>query len=152
MPRPVINRLTAAASTSMTSQQRTAAPTERMLLDKRSARYRELLARLDASATLSPVEIKGIADDLRREFEKKWANVPIGIVSRCHLGIPFEVHTLSLDGSIIEHYRTGEALPRGLDRARDLARTDVYLAIEVYQDRLACVRPDGSTVVLGSGS
>ena len=30
---------------------------------------------------------------------------------------PYEVHTLDLTGGIIEHYKTGETLPDGLEKA-----------------------------------
>ena len=150
VPRPLINQRTTVGSTYPAGNRHTTTPNARMLQGRRSTRYVETLGRLDASANLSPLEVQDIIEQIRREFAEKWTSTPIGIVSRCHLGDPFEVHTLGFDGSIIEHYRVGEVLPGGLDRARDLARSDVYLAIEVYPDRLACVRADGSTVLLGS--
>jgi hypothetical protein len=94
------------------------------------------------------VEIDEFVDGVRHEFAEKYHTIPAGIVAECFLGEPFEVHTLALDGSIIEHYRRGQALPAALERARALAGSPAYLAVEVYPDRLVCVRADGSVVLL----
>ena len=45
----------------------------------------------------------------------------MGIVSRCYLGDPYEVHTLDISGNIIEHYKQGEPLPEYMEKARGLA-------------------------------
>ena len=120
-----------------------------VLTTARSERYRAAVRRLDASATLSPVELQEVVEELRREFEEKWAALPLGLVAHCYLGPPFEAHTLTVDHQIIEHYKSGQALPGPLEAARSLARTEHYLTIEVYGDRLVCVRPDGSVVTVG---
>jgi hypothetical protein len=115
----------------------------------RSARYRAAIGRLDASATLLPIDLDEIVDGLHREFAETWSAVPLGFVAHCYLGPPFEAHTLTVDGAIIEHYRSGQALPGPLEQARALARTEHYLVIEVYLDKLVAVRADGSVVTLG---
>ena len=120
----------------------------KVLTQPRSRRYATALGALDASATLTPVETAALIDDIHREFNDTWAAVPLGLVSCCFLGPPFEVHTLDPGGAIIEHYAVGRALPSGLERARQLARADTYLAIEVYPDRMVCVRADGSVITL----
>ncbi|WP_188135101.1 hypothetical protein [Lentzea indica] len=120
----------------------------KVLAERRSARYLRSLQGLDASGKVGTVDVSELVDAVHREFADKFCATPLGIVSRCYLGAPYEVHTLAMDGSIISHYRTGEPLPHGMDRARSLAESDHYLAIEVYPDRLVCVRPDGSTVLL----
>ncbi|MFC4334517.1 hypothetical protein [Salininema proteolyticum] len=73
--------------------------------------------------------------------------VPIGIIAHCHLGEDFQVHTITpaLD-DIIAHYRRGEPLPDGLERARAWTRTASYLAVEVYEDGVLCIRPDGTVI------
>jgi len=115
---------------------------------RRSENYLRAVRALDASGSLSAVEIDEFVDGVRREFAEKYHTIPFGIVAECFLGEPFEVHTLALDGSIIEHYRRGQALPGALERARALAVSPAYLAVEVYPDRLVCVRADGSVVLL----
>jgi hypothetical protein len=58
--------------------------------------------------------------------------------------VPFEVHTFTDSHEIIEHYKTGQSLPAELERARTAARSERYLCIEVYADRLVAILPDGS--------
>ncbi|WP_447007207.1 hypothetical protein ACRAKI_12355 [Saccharothrix isguenensis] len=128
---------------------RTTNRTERISqAQKRSNRYLDAVRALDSGGRLGTAEVRDLVDGIRREFEAQYCSTPIGIVGRCYLGDPFEVHTLALDGAIIEHYRTGVAVPGGLERARPLAISPVYLAIEVYTDRMVCVRADGTTAVL----
>lgn len=122
----------------------------KVLSERRSARYLRSLQALDGSGKLSTADVDELVGSVHKEFAEKFCTTPLGIVSRCYLGAPYEVHTLALDGSIISHYRAGEPLPHGMDRARSLAESERYLAIEVYPDRLMCVRPDGSTVLLES--
>ena len=110
----------------------------------RSSRYRTAVGRLDASATLTPAQLREVIDDIHREFAERWSAIPLGFVGHCYLGPPYEAHTLTVDGQIIEHYVAGQALPGRLEQARALARTEHYLVIEVYPDQLVCVRADGS--------
>ena len=115
----------------------------------RSRRYLDSFARLDAGTTLTPAELSQIVDDIRREFTERWAALPLGLVSKCYLGHPFEVHTLAPDGDILQHFRLGEQLPGPLEGARTHSLSGLYLAVEVYVNRFVCIRPDGSTVTLG---
>ncbi len=147
MPRPLIKKDT--ATVLPIGQARTASRTSstRIHTGPRSQRYLAALARLDVSGNLGQVEIEKLIDDIHREFADKYCALPIGIVSKCYLGDPFEVHTLATDRSIIEHYRSGQPLPGPLEGARGLAATAAYLAIEVYPNRMVCVREDGSTIL-----
>jgi hypothetical protein len=124
----------------------------RLHTGRRSGNYLRALRALDGSGSLGTVDTEKFVDDIRREFHDRYTAEPLGIVGKCYLGEPFEVHTLTLDGSIIDHYRRGQDLPGGMERARTLAGSGTYLAIEVYADRLMCLHPDGTVVALGSGS
>lgn len=75
-------------------------------------------------------------------------HLPLGIVARCYLGPPYEVHTLERDGSIIRHFKTFEALPALLERARALALYPGYAFIEVYADKLIVVAGNGDTSIV----
>jgi hypothetical protein len=127
-------------------------PGVRVLADRRSDRYLRALGAFDGSGQVSAADVEELAEAAHREFADKFCSTPLGIIGKCYLGAPYEVHTLAMDRSIIEHYRSGEALPHGMDKARALAESDRYLAVEVYTDRLVCVLPDGSVVLLESDS
>jgi len=151
MPRPLINN-TAAASQGFAAPRAKAATAgrRRVLTSRRSQDYQHALRAMDSSGHVATADLAKIVDDVRREFDETNSASPFGIVARCYLGAPYEVHTLALDGSIIDHYEVGKALPGGLERARSLAVSVAYAAIEVYPDRLVCVRVDGSVVALES--
>jgi hypothetical protein len=146
VPQPMIGpQQRASLSTASRHRATSASVGGTVLSTPRSPRYIRALRKLDTSMQLTPAALTEVVDDIKREFEEKWAAEPIGIVSRCHLGAPYEVHTLTTTGEIIEHYRVGQALPGALERARELARTDNFLCVEVYGDRLVAILPDGST-------
>jgi hypothetical protein len=126
-----------------------AAQPGKLLTTPRSARYLAAIGKLDSSTTMTQVELQDVIDAIHREFADKWSAVPEGFVGHCYLGPPYEAHTLTIDGQIIEHYQSGQPLPGPLEEARSLARTEHYLVIEVYTDRLVCVRTDGSVVTMG---
>lgn len=153
MPQPMINRRTTSAAPTLRPGRvnRSAGGGTRFLTTPRSRRYLEALAGLDPSATVARVDVDDVVARIHKEFDEAWASVPLGIVSRCYLGVPYEVHTLTLDGSILAHYKTGEALPGPLERARSLACAEAYLAIEVYPDRMIFIRTDGTVTVSGGG-
>ena len=149
MPRPLIGQEQQSVRLQPSPLSSTSAAGGRLLTAPRSSRYLAAVRRLDASATLTPVELNEVIDAIHREFAEKWAAVPLGFVGHCYLGPPYEAHTLTIDHQIIEHYERGQALPGPLEAARNLARTEHYLAIEVYPDKLVCVRADGSVVTVG---
>ncbi|MGW3992437.1 hypothetical protein [Amycolatopsis sp. NPDC004772] len=144
----MITRQNGILSRSQRATNSTSASGGRLKSGRRSENYLRAVRALDASGSLSAVETDEFVDGVRREFAEKYHTIPFGIVAECFLGEPFEVHTLALDGSIVEHYRRGQALPAALERARALAVSPAYLAVEVYPDRLVCVRADGSVVLL----
>jgi hypothetical protein len=73
---------------------------------------------------------------------------PIGIVSQCYLGPPYEAHICDLSGGIIEHFETYRAMPALFERGRALALHPAYAFVEVYTDTLRAVSLDGSVSVI----
>jgi hypothetical protein len=110
----------------------------------RATGYLKAVAKLDAPHAES-IDSAELAQAIEAEFGLADA-LPLGCVATCHLGPPFEVHVLDLVGRIVEHYQVHQPLPALFERARSLALHDAYLTIEVYSDRLACVRADGTVV------
>ena len=73
---------------------------------------------------------------------------PLGIVAKCYLGHPYEVHVCDLAGGIVEHFELGRPMSQLFERARSLARHSTYSFIEVYADTLRAVSKDGSVSVI----
>lgn len=77
------------------------------------------------------------------------ADLPMGILAKCYLGHPYEVHTLDLSaGQIIKHYSIGEPLPDHFEKARTLAKHNAYLFVEIYKNKLILIREDGTAAKL----
>lgn len=64
------------------------------------------------------------------------------------MGKPYEVHTLDMTGSIIEHYKAGQKLPSGMEKARGIALRGGYDFIEVYVDCCRAIGPTGDVSVI----
>ena len=125
---------------------------DRILRSPRSKEYIEAIKKLDAGGH---VNNKQQLDQLIEAITKEFPELDIineggliGIVDICCLGAPYEVHTLSIIGSIIYHYKRGETLPDGMERARSLAMRGGFSFIEVYQNCCRCVSADGSVSVV----
>ena len=90
-------------------------------------------------------------DALRKQFpqlEQFSTEEFLGIVAPCYLGDPFEVHTLTVTGEIIQHYKKGCSLPSQLECARRLAASEKYVCIEVYKTCLCAISEDGSVAMI----
>lgn len=157
MPRPIIgvprdrveipNRLTVApAPTSINSRP----ALDKRLRQKRSTSYVKTISKLDAGEYIhNPEKVQSLLNAIREELpEVTIEHLPIGIVSRCYLGDPFEVHTLDVMGCILQHYKRSEHMPDLLERARNLASPGIYAFIEVYSDCLRTVGDDGTISVV----
>lgn len=120
------------------------------LAARRSAAYMSAFAQLDAGGHLLDDKTKAaIRAAIRAEFpEVSAVDLPLGIVARCHLGHPYEVHTLDCALDIVEHYKIGQALPGGMERARTLARHPSYVFVEVYLRQVRAVSADGTVTTL----
>jgi len=133
------------AKTGMTQMQ-----IDRVLSRKRSKEYIEAMKRLDAGGHMhNQRQVEAMIEIIRQEMPEIEIDMgPIGIVSRCYLGAPYEVHTLDLNGSIIEHYESYRTMPGMLEKARGLALSGFYEFIEVYHHALRAVKSDGTVATL----
>ena len=116
----------------------------------RSRAYMDALHQLDAGGHLHNQEkVDAIIQAIQDEFpEICLAGLLIGYISICYLGKPYEVHTLTLDGSILEHYKQGQPLPAGFEKARSIALNEKYDFIEVYSDCCRAVCKNGMVYVI----
>ena len=89
-------------------------------------------------------------DQIKEEFGiAELASLPLGIVAKCYLGHPYEVHTLDLSGNeIISHFKIGESMADAFERARNLATHNAYAFVEVYTDKLLLIHHDGTVTKL----
>lgn len=113
---------------------------------RRTKAYVEALARLDAGGhALTPASIAELMSMLAAEFPEVSArDLPLGIAAICRLGSPYEVHTLDVCQSILTHYKLGQVLPSGMEKARNLAIHPSYAFVEIYLNHARAVRPDGT--------
>lgn len=120
------------------------------LRQKRSTTYIDAMTRLDAGGhTHSATQTQALVDAIQQEFrEVSVESLPLGIVAKCYLGAPYEVHTLDCSGSIVTHYKTHEGLPHLLERARSLAKYPTYAFIEVYATKLIAVNASGQPAII----
>lgn len=122
---------------------------ERRLREKRSSKYMEMMKQLDLSGNhMDRSKYQEFIDTLSSEFpDIDFSSQLLGIVAKCYLGDPYDVHTLDLSGDIVVHYNKNENMPGMLGRARSLALHGGYDFIEVYSDCLRAVKSDGSVTV-----
>lgn len=123
---------------------------DRLLRKPRSKEYMDALQKLDAGGHAhNQKQVDEIINAIRNEFPEVEINgILLGYVSICYLGRPYEVHTLDMTGQIIEHYKGGQTLPAGLEKARSLAMRGGYSFIEVYVDCCRCVSSNGTVSVI----
>ena len=123
---------------------------DRLLRQPRSKEYMNALHKLDAGGHVhNQHKVNDIIDTIKQEFpEVEITGILLGYVSICYLGKPYEVHTLDLSGGIIEHYKAGQTLPNGMEKARGIAMRGGYEFIEVYVDCCRAISANGSVSVI----
>lgn len=123
---------------------------DRLLRKTRSKDYMQSLHKLDAGGHVhNQKRVDEIINTICNEFpDLEISGIMLGIVSICHLGKPYEVHTLDIAGQIIEHYKSGQVLPGGLEKARSIALRGGYDFIEVYVDCCRAVSANGTVSVV----
>lgn len=118
---------------------------DKLLRNKRSKKYIDALSKLDSGDVCIDKSLKEeLLSIIREEFEQIEMTLwPIGIISKCYLGDNYEVHTLNISLQIIEHFKTNEKLPYGMDVARNIASNKNYAFVEVYNNYLRVVNNEG---------
>lgn len=123
---------------------------DQILRKSRSKEYMEAIRSLDAGGRVhNQDQINEIINTIKKEFpEIELKGILLGYVAICYLGKPYEVHTLDMEGGIIEHYPSGQILPNGMEKARGIAMYGGYNFIEVYVDCCRAVSSDGVVSVI----
>lgn len=124
---------------------------ERDYMKKRSEGYMNLIKNLDTDMLSETKGKDEFIKKLQEEFgTAEVTQLPIGILSKCFLGHPHDVHTLDLTGgTILKHYVKGEPLPPDFEKARVPALHNAYAFIEVYKDKFIIVHYDGTVTLIG---
>lgn len=161
MPRPMLKtpqqtqQENLLSTTSNQAQKQHAQQMDKMKLDRllrqpRSKTYMEALHKLDAGGHVhNQSKVNDIISAIRNEFpEVELGSILLGYVSICYLGKPYEVHTLDFTGEIVKHFKSGQSLPGGLEKARSLAMRGGYEFIEVYADCCRAISSNGSVSVI----
>ena len=158
MPKPILNSYQSQKQTQashiMTSNlkqpQIDKLSLDRLLRKSRSKEYMDAIHQLDAGGHVhNKKEVNEIINTIKSEFPDVDINgILLGFVAKCYLGAPYEAHTLDLVGEIIEHYKRGEILPGGLDKAKSIALHGGYDFIEVYTDCCRAISSNGSVSVI----
>lgn len=160
MPRPILNKrsqiqvsdiLSATKNQTQQNQEKMdLIKLERQLRQPRSKAYMDAIHELDAGGHVHNQEkVNEIINTIRREMPEVELNgILLGYVAICHLGRPYEVHTLDIAGGIIEHYKAGQTLPGGLEKARGIAIHGGYDFIEVYVDCCRAISANGNVSVI----
>ena len=119
---------------------------DRVLLKKRSRMYMDLMAKLDSHTLTDTKGMEELIEAVREEFgTADVMSLPLGIVCKCFLGLPYEVHILDLSANhIIKHYKKSESMHADFEKARTLAMHHVYAMVEVYSDKMIVLRDDGT--------
>ena len=123
---------------------------DRILRKQRSKEYMSMMGKLDAGGHVhNQDKVNDMIQTIRNEFpEVEIQGILLGIVSICYLGEPYEVHTLDVKGRIVEHYKQGQSLPDGMEKARSIAIRGGYEVLEVYTDRCCAVSMSGMVSVI----
>lgn len=123
---------------------------DRLLRRPRSKKYMDIMRSLDAGGHVhNRKQVENIIDAIRAEFpEIEISGILLGIVSKCYLGDDYEVHSLDAAGGIIEHFRQGQQMPDGMEKARSIAMRGGYEFIEVYVDCCRAVSSNGAVSVI----
>lgn len=158
MPKPILNSYQSQKQTQashiMTSNLKQSQidklSLDRLLRKSRSKEYMDAIHQLDAGGHVhNKKEVNEIINTIKSEFPDVDINgIFLGFVAKCYLGAPYEAHTLDLVGEIIEHYKRGETLPGGLDKAKSIALHGGYDFIEVYTDCCRAISSNGSVSVI----
>ncbi len=155
MPRPLLRPptsegpLTRVPSTGPTKRTLTGDALTARLRVKRSAAYMTALMKLDAGGHgINRETARALVDTVRIEFpELTMDQLLLGIVAKCYLGEPFEIHTLDIAGCIVTHFKRGEPMPGGLEKARAIGVNPYYAFVEVYPTSVRAIRADGGVTV-----
>lgn len=119
-------------------------------MNKRTPEYISSIKKIDEGNLTATKGFSELLNQIKEEFgTPDILDNMKGIVSKCFLGEDFVVHILDITGeNIIQHFRRNESMPVDFEQARSLALHVSYLFVEVYQNKLICIRNDGTAIIV----
>jgi hypothetical protein len=150
MGRIILNDGQPSLQTTTTTDKKTGFISDSDWLKKRSKKYVEFFSKLDQHSLTDTKGWNELMGLIKEEFgAAELATLPLGIVSKCFIGHPYEVHILDLGTHhIVQHFKIDEPMPGEFEKARTLAKHNAYALIEVYTDKLILFREDGTAIKL----
>ncbi len=124
---------------------------KRALKKKRSADYMNAIRLIDAGgAVLDQAAFDLLVNEIQSDLGPLDSSIaqPVGIIDKCYLGDPYEVHMLDTTHNIIEHFEKGRPLPGVLEKYRGMAASGSYDFIEVYANCACAVRSNGQVTLI----
>ena len=116
MPKPIISQREKQAAESVckvkkcnVSNSFSKTKLDKLLRKQRSKGYVDMICELDAGGHVTNQDkVNQIIQKIKDEFpEIDISPILLGIVSTCYLEKPYEVHTLDIEGGVLEHYKKG---------------------------------------------
>jgi hypothetical protein len=146
MPRIILQNENVNINLETKSTLKTGFLNDRDVLKKRSKKYLDLISSIDTKTISDTKGMSDLLNAIQEEFGcAELTSLPLGIISKCFLGHPYEVHTIDLSGStIVKHYRINEMMQGDFEKARNLAKHNAYALVEIYKDKIVLIREDGS--------
>ena len=119
---------------------------ERAFRRRRSQKYIDAMLKLDAgTGQISQQDLESIINTIKEEFPEIDISCEFfGSMAICHLGEPFEVHTLDPDTQILTHCHQDYQFEPPLDKCRNLSLMPDYLFIEVYTNSFRAISKNGA--------
>lgn len=158
MPRPIINferennnlNISSKNQSNFASFNLSDARIEKILRKKRPRALLDAIVSLDAgNQKITQNQIDKIKEIFKAEFpEVDLTGILLGIAGKCYLGEEYEVHTLTDNLQIINHYKTGEKMTPEMEVSRSLANNQHYAYIEIYTNCIRAVDKNGNVAVI----
>lgn len=161
MPKPMLfqtqvssqanHRLDATLKPETTQETRTVA-CERVFRKRRSQKYIDAMSKLDAgSGHISQEDIDKMIEAIREEFPDIDISTQFfGCMAVCHLGAPYEVHTLVPNENCIIHYHANYSFEAPLDKCRNLCLVPDYIFVEIYDQSFRAISKNGAVAQISA--
>lgn len=123
---------------------------EKVMRHKRSRNYIDAIEHLDTGSQQAGAEkLDDIYKIIRMELPGLFeCGELVALLCKCYLGKAYDVHTIDLAGGILYHFKKGEGMPDGFEKARSLLMFGSYRLIEIYTTCYCAIDDNGFVAVI----